>query len=78
MIAMIEPFSHPQPTCLRFGRWLANVANAAFCGALRMLYRCPHEHIGFPRRGEDGIDYVWCSECGERLRSKIQFGRQAS
>jgi DNA-directed RNA polymerase subunit RPC12/RpoP len=37
---------------------------------------CTHAAVRWPRRAEDGLDYLTCPECGHRMLSKIQFAQR--
>jgi hypothetical protein len=42
------------------------------CELLRLIFGCPHERLGWPRR-RNGVDVQVCVDCGHETRSQIQF-----
>ena len=36
-------------------------------------FRCSHPNAWWPRRGADGRDWRYCSDCDQQILSSIQF-----
>ena len=47
---------------------------AAFRKWLEKQFHCPHDRRGVWFRGDDGLDYEPCLDCGAYLVSKVQLG----